>query len=83
MSSVANALVGARIAARHSDQNFLRTLTQGGRIRDLALNSIPGLEDAEFAGSTFSHNGRTLFVNIQDEAGMTFAIWGPWGRAGV
>ena len=67
----------------HSDQNFLRTLTQGGRIRDLALNSIPGLEDAEFAGSTFSHNGRTLFVNIQDEAGMTFAIWGPWGRAGV
>ena len=38
--------------------------------------------DDEFAGATFSPDGETLFVNIQ-AAGMTFAIWGPWGRLGV
>ena len=37
----------------------------------------------EFAGSTFSPDGRTLFVNIQASAGMTFAIWGPWRSIGV
>ena len=34
-------------------------------------------------GSTFSHTGQTLFVNIQASRGMTFAIWGPWGQIGV
>ena len=37
----------------------------------------------EFAGSTFSPDGHTLFVNIQASRGMTFAIWGPWERIGV
>ena len=37
----------------------------------------------EFAGSTFSPDGDTLFVNIQASAGMTFAIWGPWERIGI
>jgi secreted PhoX family phosphatase len=37
----------------------------------------------EFAGSTFSPDGGTLFVNIQASAGMTFAIWGPWAAIGV
>ena len=32
---------------------------------------------AEFAGATFSPDGRTLFVNIQTP-GITFAITGPW-----
>lgn len=32
---------------------------------------------SEFAGATFSPDGRTLFVNIQD-VGLTFAIQGPW-----
>ena len=34
----------------------------------------------EFAGATFSPDGDTLFVNIQASQGITFAIWGPWGR---
>ena len=42
-----------------------------------------GASDDEFAGSTFSPDGHTLFVNIQASAGMTFAIWGPWERIGV
>ena len=32
-------------------------------------------------GATFSPDGDTLFVNIQASDGMTFAIWGPWGRS--
>lgn len=38
------------------------------------------LNDAEFAGATFSPDGQTLFVNIQGPPGLTFAIWGPWRR---
>ena len=37
----------------------------------------------EFAGTTFSPDGHTLFVNIQASRGMTFAIWGPWHKIGV
>ena len=37
----------------------------------------------EFAGATFGPGTDTLFVNIQASAGITFAIWGPWGRLGV
>ena len=43
---------------------------------------VPDRND-EFAGSTFSPDGETLFVNIQDSIGMSFAIWGPWDRTGV
>ena len=34
-------------------------------------------------GSTFSRNGKTLFVNIQASAGISFAIWGNWQQLGV
>jgi hypothetical protein len=34
---------------------------------------------SEFAGPTFSPDGRTFFVNAQDH-GLTFAIWGPFAR---
>lgn len=65
--------------------NYLRGMTQEGRIFDLARNI---LNDREFAGATFSSDGRILFVNIQGDLeprgpgnpGLTFAIWGPWGR---
>jgi uncharacterized protein len=68
--------------------NFLRGLSRRGRLTDIALNRLvanngtPRFGD-EFAGSTFSPDGHTLFVNIQASAGMTFAIWGPWHRIGV
>jgi secreted PhoX family phosphatase len=67
------------------DEQFLRGLTQRGKIFDFALNIK---NDREFAGATFSPDGDTLFVNIQGdtrgpgrpevEPGMTFAIWGPF-----
>ena len=68
--------------------NFLRGLTRRGDIWDIALNRLVASDGTErfgdeFAGSTFSPDGRTLFVNIQASRGMTFAIWGPWDRIGV
>jgi secreted PhoX family phosphatase len=71
-----------------SGDNYLRGLTTDGQLFDVALNRLvsrtgtPRFGD-EFAGSTFSPDGSTLFVNIQASAGMTFAIWGPWARIGV
>jgi uncharacterized protein len=70
------------------NDNFLRGLTAGGQLFDVALNRLhsrtgaPRFND-EFAGTTFSPDGETLFVNIQASAGMTFAIWGPWESIGV
>lgn len=63
----------------------LRGLTPDGRIFDFARNLA---NRREFAGATFSPDGRTLFVNLQGDTapggpghrGMTFAIWGPWDR---
>lgn len=76
--------------------NYIRGLTRGGHLWDIALNRLVSQVSRdpvtgelrqryadEFAGSTFSRDGHTLFVNIQASAGMTFAIWGPWRRIGV
>jgi hypothetical protein len=70
------------------NDNYLRGLTRGGQLFDIALNRLvsrtgtPRFND-EFAGSTFSPDGHTLFVNIQASQGMTVAIWGPWRALGV
>jgi secreted PhoX family phosphatase len=66
-----------------SGDNYLRGLTAKGQLWDIALNRIAGRFGDEFAGSTFSTDGHTLFVNIQSSRGMTFAIWGPWASIGV
>jgi secreted PhoX family phosphatase len=70
------------------NDNFIRGLTREGELFDIALNRLRSRAGAdrsndEFAGSTFSPSGKTLFVNIQASAGLTFAIWGPWRRIGV
>ena len=63
--------------------NYIRGLTQQGKLWNIALNRIQGRFGDEFAGSTFSPDGDTLFVNIQASNGLTFAIWGPWKSIGV
>ena len=68
--------------------NYIRGLSRGGQLWDIALNRLrsgTGVDRSgdEFAGSTFSPDGHTLFVNIQASRGMSFAIWGPWERIGV
>ena len=72
-----------------SGRNYMRGLSRGGQLWNIALNQLvssvtgaPRFGD-EFAGSTFSPDGHTLFVNIQASNGMTFAIWGPWESIGV
>jgi secreted PhoX family phosphatase len=69
------------------NDNFVRGLTIDGVLFDIALNRLVSSTGAsrfndEFAGATFGRD-ETLFVNIQASRGMTFAIWGPWGRIGV
>jgi secreted PhoX family phosphatase len=58
-------------------ENFIRILTPSGRIADFAKNITPNFITSEFAGATFSNDGKTLFVNLQ-AVGATFAIWGNW-----
>jgi secreted PhoX family phosphatase len=66
-----------------AESQFLRGLTQDGRIFDFAEFL---LNNREWAGATYSPDGQTLFVNIQGDTssggpgnlGYTFAIWGPW-----
>jgi secreted PhoX family phosphatase len=60
-------------------ENFMRILTPDGKIADFAKNITPKFETSEFAGSTFSKDGKTLFVNLQN-VGATFAIWGDWNK---
>jgi hypothetical protein len=67
----------------HDQDNFLRGLTRSGQLITIAQNIMAGRTGDEFAGSTFSPDGETLFVNIQATNGLTFAIWGPWESIGV
>jgi uncharacterized protein len=59
--------------------NFLRILTPNGQIANFAKNIAPTFEATEFAGSTFSKDGKTLFVNLQ-AVGATLAIRGDWDK---
>lgn len=56
--------------------NRLIGITPEGKLYRFASNSLNG---SEFAGSCFSPDGTTLFVNIQTP-GMTLAITGPWSK---
>jgi hypothetical protein len=66
--------------------NRLIGFTRAGGVFEFAVNLI---NDAEFAGATFSPDGSTLFVNIfgsssgtvdASDEGMTLAITGPWAK---
>lgn len=67
----------------------LQALTRDGRMFPFAENNVVldgtpngftgDFRTREFAGSTFSPDGRWLFVNAQSP-GITFAITGDWGE---
>ena len=71
------------------NDNFVRGLTLDGAIFPFAKNSVVlsgeknGLSgdfrDREFAGATYSPDGRWLFFNIQTP-GITLAVTGPWDQ---
>jgi len=58
------------------DEDYVLGITPQGRIYHLARNAY---SETEFAGACFAPDGHTLFVNCQNP-GITFAIWGPWGK---
>lgn len=64
-------------------ENYLRGITPAGEHFDFALNAIERREHEEFAGATFTPDGKVLFVNIQGDPGLTFAIWGPFERGAL
>jgi secreted PhoX family phosphatase len=68
---------GVMIAEDGDGTNHLLGATDRGDVFVFARNDDPG--DSEFAGPTFSHDGRTLFANIQTP-GWVFAIQGPFRR---
>ncbi|PZC46131.1 MAG: hypothetical protein C1O27_002108 [Chloroflexi bacterium] len=72
-------------------QQYLRGVDREGYISAFATHNH---QSYEWAGSCFSPDGQTLFVNIQGPTrgpnppppgheGMTIAIWGPWGNGGL
>jgi secreted PhoX family phosphatase len=54
--------------------NRVMGITPDARVYTFASNRT---SDGEFCGPTFSPDGKTFFVNIQNP-GLTFAIWGPF-----
>jgi secreted PhoX family phosphatase len=56
------------------ETTHLRLISRAGSVLPFARNA---LSRSEFAGVCFSPDGRTLFVNIQEE-GLTLAIRGPF-----
>ena len=70
-------------------ENFVRWLAPDGRIFPFARNNVllhgerngivGDFRAREFAGATYSPDGRWFFVNVQ-VPGITFAITGPWDR---
>ncbi|MCZ6760721.1 MAG: DUF839 domain-containing protein, partial [Gemmatimonadetes bacterium] len=75
---------GLVICEDGSHGNFIRGLTQDGRLFTLVENIYNG---REIAGTTFSPDGNTLFLNIQSgrggNLGKTYAVWGPWERGSL
>ena len=59
--------------------NHVRIMTADGKMADFARNINKDFPRSEFAGSCFSPDGRTLFVNSQT-AGITLAITGDWKK---
>jgi hypothetical protein len=54
--------------------NFVLRVARDGSVRKFA-HSV--LNESELAGATFSPDGKTFFVNLQDP-GLTVAVTGPW-----
>lgn len=61
-------------------KDFVRGVTTRGEV--FPFCELSGDNGSEWAGATFSPDGRVLFVNLQSP-GISYAITGPWGRGGL
>ncbi len=67
---------GFALACTDGDEDqWLVGINDEGGTFPFAFNA---LNDQEFAGATFSPDGRILYVNLQGPPGLTLAIWGRW-----
>lgn len=62
------------------DDEFIRGVTPDGRAYTIGRNADMrgGRGPSEITGPCFSPDGSTLFFNVQDAPGRTFAVRGPW-----
>jgi uncharacterized protein len=75
-----------------SGQEFVHGLTTDGQIFRFAQNNVVlngerngivgDFTGSEFAGATYSPDGKWLFFNVQSP-GITFAVTGPWGSGAL
>ncbi|MGQ0773333.1 MAG: alkaline phosphatase PhoX [Pseudonocardiales bacterium] len=63
-----------------SGKDLVRGVTIRGEIFDFC--EFNGPSTSEWAGATFSPDGRVLFVNLQSP-GISYAITGPWERGAL
>ncbi|MFI6519064.1 alkaline phosphatase PhoX [Spirillospora sp. NPDC050679] len=73
---------GLMVCEDGSGEQFVYGVTRGRKVYPMARNrqnigTEQEPEYGEFAGVTFSPDGRTMFVNVYDP-GTTFAVTGPW-----
>ena len=69
---------GDLVVCEDSDgDNFLLGITPEGEVYKMGRNAV---SESELAGATFSPDGSTLFMNIQQD-GLTLAITGPWKKS--
>lgn len=62
------------------NEQFIRGITPDGRVYTIGRNAASDAEGeySEITGPCFSPDGSTLFFNVQNGPGRTFAVKGPW-----
>lgn len=62
------------------NEQFIRGVTPDGRVYTIGRNAAPDSDGdySEITGPCFSPDGSTLFFNVQNGPGRTFAVKGPW-----
>jgi hypothetical protein len=62
------------------NEQFIRGVTPDGRVYTIGRNAASDAESdySEITGPCFSPDGSTLFFNVQNGPGRTFAVKGPW-----
>ncbi len=63
-------------------EQFIRGVTPEGRVYTIGRNAATEADGgySEITGPCFSPDGTTLFFNVQNGPGRTFAVRGPWAR---
>lgn len=63
-------------------EQFIRGVTPAGQLYTIGRNAAPDAdgEYSEITGPCFSPDGTTLFFNVQNGPGRSFAVRGPWER---